>query len=90
MRCFNLTDVETPELRQRGLVNVPLAVRSVLIPPGEVREVPDDTLARRAVASYVSIGALSVDVLPPAYALRKDRDLKPGKVPEKALRVRRK
>lgn len=73
MKCFNLTDVETEELKSRGLVNMTLVVRSVVIHPGEFAEVPEDSLHRAAASGYVSLGALSVEVLPPAYVLRKER-----------------
>ena len=53
MKCFNLTDVETPDLQKRGFVNRLLVVRGVLIKPGESAEVPEDVLSRRDVEGFV-------------------------------------
>jgi hypothetical protein len=80
MKCFNLTDVETSELKRRGLVNVTLAIRSVLLPPGASSEVPDDEYSRRDASHYVSIGALAVDVLPSWYVLKKEQANPPAPV----------
>ena len=93
MRCFNLTDIETPELASRGLVNMTLAVRIHLIAPGASVEVSDDEASRRDAQHYVAVGAMAVDTLPPSYVLARDqrqRALPPTNTPEPALRVRRK
>lgn len=76
VKCYNLTDVETPELRNRHLVGATIAVRTVLIPPGGSAEVPDDPMARRDIDSYVALGALSVDTLPLHYVIAKGQELK--------------
>lgn len=73
MKCYNLTDVETPELKRRGLLNCVLAVRTVLIPPGEFAEVPDDATSRRDAQNYVKVGALAIDRPPLAYNVAKAR-----------------
>ncbi|NBO64656.1 MAG: hypothetical protein EBU88_07400 [Acidobacteria bacterium] len=79
MKCYNLTDVETPELKKRGLVNRVLAVRSVLIPPGGCADVPEDATSRRDADNYVKVGALAIDDLPIAYSVTKAR-MKPVEV----------
>ena len=83
MKCFNLTDVATPELKKRGLVNATLAVRSVIIKPGESAEVPDDHVSRRDAAGYVAAGAIAIDSVPVAYSVQKSRTQKaaPNQVP---------
>ena len=73
MRLFNLTDIPTAQLECHNLVNKTLAVRAALISPGDSVETDDDVLTRRDAAHYVTLGALAVDVLPPAYAVAKDR-----------------
>lgn len=83
MKCFNLTDVPTPELVKRGLVNATLAVRSVIIKPGDSAEVPDDHIAQRDAAGYVKVGALAVGNPPVMYVVQKSRTQKsaPAQVP---------
>lgn len=73
MKCFNLTDVETPDLLARGLVNVVLVVRTTAIKPGESAEVAEDSTSRRDVANYVKVGALAVESLPITYVVQKNR-----------------
>ena len=73
VRVYNLTDLETPELKSRGLVNQTIAVRSVLIRPGESKEVADDAITMRDLKGYREIGVVSVDVLPVEYATMKSR-----------------
>lgn len=89
MRCYNLTDVETPELKSRGLVNCVLAVRAVLIKPGESAEVPDDATSRRDAENYVKVGALSIDSLPLAYSVTKARMKPPEPVYKKSEKRKR-
>jgi len=89
MKCFNITDAETPELRARKLVNTTLAVHSILIPPGESADVPDDEVSRQDAASYVLVGALAVDTLPPAYALHKERERRAAIAEPEPVRRRR-
>lgn len=67
MKVFNLTDIETPILKSRGLVGVPIAVGSTLIAPGGEAEVGDTEMIRRDIVCFTAPGALSVGVRPPAY-----------------------
>lgn len=73
MKLFNLTDVETPELRRRGWVNLPLVVGTALIAPGGEAEVADTETVRRALASFTGPGALAVGARPPEYVVAKAR-----------------
>jgi len=70
MKCYNLTDIETPELKKRGLVNKTIAVGPVLIRPGESAEVSDNAVVRQAVKSYGD-SVIAVDRIPVAYAAAK-------------------
>lgn len=70
MKCYNLTDIETPELKKRGLVNKTIAVGSVLIRPGESAEVSDNAVVRQAVKSYGD-SVIAVDRIPVAYVAAK-------------------
>lgn len=74
--CYNITDVETPELKNKRLVGATLALRNVLISPGGSAEVPDDEMSRRDIKCYVDLGAIAVDVLPAEYVLAKGREFK--------------
>jgi hypothetical protein len=73
MKVFNLTDVETPRLKQHGMVNHTFGVGTLLLGPGDSGELPDaQGHARRPeVQKLVSVGALSVGELPPAYLAKK-------------------
>lgn len=73
VRVYNLTDIETPELKRRGLVNQTIAVRSVLIRPGETKELAADAITMRDLKGYQDVGVVSVDVLPVEYATMKSR-----------------
>lgn len=67
MKVFNLTDIETSELRRAGWVRVPIAVGPALIQPGEVAEVEDTEMVRQNIRCFTSKGALAVGVKPPSY-----------------------
>lgn len=81
MKCFNITDVETEELKKRGLVRTTLAVHGILIAPGESAEVPDDELSKRDAKGYVEVKALAVDELPASYVVAKSRTGRPAPLP---------
>lgn len=59
MKVYNLTDVATPALIQRGLVNVKIKVGSEVIDPGQSAEVQDSQEVRSKLSQYEGIGALS-------------------------------
>ncbi len=73
MKLFNLTDVPTPELERRHIINATLAVGQHLVPPGDSIEVDKTPDLVKAVASYVEVGAMAMDSLPAAYTAAKDR-----------------
>lgn len=75
MKIFSLTDVETPELKRRGWVGLPLVVGPALIGPGGEAEVGDTALVRRDLVSFISAGALAVGSRPPEYVVAKAKAL---------------
>jgi len=88
MKLFSLTDIETPLLKQRGLVGHTIAVGPVLLAPGASQDVTEEQIQhfRLGIQELITAGALALGTQPPAsYALAKERS-KPVKasVPEKA------
>lgn len=76
MLVHNLTDVETPTLTEKHLVNVPLVVGPHAIRPGTSAEVADDWLrmSRMGLQELVAQGAAAVGPQPPAsYILAKQK-----------------
>jgi len=69
MKVFKLTDVETPALKERGLINVPIVIGRHVVNPGGEAEVGNDELVKRDVLGFTTLGALSIGVRPPAYLL---------------------
>lgn len=67
MRVFNLTDVTTPVLVSRGLVNAPVRVGGKVIPPGGSSEVSNLSGAN----AFISLGALAVNECPAEYLKKK-------------------
>lgn len=70
MKVFNLTDVATPALTQRNLVNQILVVYGKQIAPGLSADFDDKEAAPivvKEVQHFLKSGALSVDKLPDAY-----------------------
>jgi hypothetical protein len=76
---FNLTDVETPALLSRGLVNATVSVRGVVIQPGESADVPGGNQAKWLIGA----GAISVGEPPKEYLEAKAKMVsqKPTEVP---------
>lgn len=71
VRLFNLTDVPTPELESRGLVNVPLIVGRTILAPGEEVHLELDGFTQPHVDEYVRLGAMSAGELPASYRVKK-------------------
>ena len=74
MKIFNLTDVETPALKQRHMVNQSLVVHGKPIEPGASVDFPlpeDRPIVARAVQHLLKAGAVAVDKLPDAYVKAK-------------------
>lgn len=73
MRVYNLTDVPTPALQQRNLVNRHLVVGNRMSNPGEYVDVEDTPSMRARLRSVVELGALALDTLPPRYVMQRQR-----------------
>lgn len=69
MKVFNLTDVETPKLKQHGMLNQSFAVGDKMISPGASEDIDDATFARvqPELQKLTEIGALSCDAAPDTY-----------------------
>ena len=83
MKLYNLTDVETPMLAQRGLVRSTIVVGRLLLEPGENRAASADQLAivRGGLQELVALGALAVGNQPPAkYIMMKERATPPAPI----------
>ena len=64
MKAYNITDVSTPQLEQKGLVNTPIKLGDTMILPGTMRDVH---ARHRAHAVQRFAGAIALDSLPPGY-----------------------
>lgn len=75
MKIYNLTDIETPKLREYGHLNHTLAVGSELLLPGQSVDVPDEVAKRleKGLEHLVNVGALALGELPAAYRLAKEK-----------------
>jgi hypothetical protein len=71
MKVFNLTDVETPKLKQRGLLNQTVVVGDKPIAPGASAEFEGTPWERASARHAASVGAVSVDALPGSYTTGK-------------------
>lgn len=69
VKVFNLTDVSTPNLEQRKFVNQHIAIGGRMCEPGQYIEQTDSPQLREDCKHLVSIGALSIDTLPPPYRM---------------------
>ena len=83
MVIHNLTDVETPQLKQRGLVNAHIAVGIVMTEPGKSVEAGRDEMILSHLQHFIQIGALAVDDLPASYKVAKER-MAPAPLPPPA------
>jgi hypothetical protein len=73
MRVYNLTDVSTPVLEQRGLLDQHVAVAGRMVAPGEYVDVEDTPTARANIALLLQLGAMAIDKLPPPYVLARQQ-----------------
>lgn len=69
MKVYNLTDVSTDVLVQRGLVQQSIATSGRMVAPGEYIEVEDTAKSRSDLAYLLQVGAVSIDQPPPPYVL---------------------
>lgn len=67
MRVFNLTDIPTKVLEQRKLIDQGIAVAKRLVRPGEFVEVEDTAHTRACLQDLLQVGAVAIDIPPPAY-----------------------
>lgn len=73
MRVFNLTDVSTPVLEQRGLLAQGIATSGRIVNPGEYVDVEDTPKSRSDLAYLLQVGAVSIDMLPPPYVVARQQ-----------------
>lgn len=73
MTVYNLTDVETPQLKKLGKVNSTFVVGRITLAPGQKSPTEDDPMTRQHVGPYVKDGMASINVLPPAYVVAKQK-----------------
>ena len=64
---YNLTDVATPDLEHRRLLNAHFAVGQHIVAPGSSVSVPDSATVRANVDLLVRVGALSLGSVPASY-----------------------
>ena len=84
MKIFNLTDIETPLLKQHKLVEHTFAVGPKLLGPGETAVVDDQYAAsvRAGIQVLVAVGALYVGAQPPPlYVIAKEKRRPPPPPP---------
>lgn len=67
VKVFNLTDISTPNLVQRKMLDHHIAIAGRMCEPGEFVEVEDSLSLREDCKHLVAIGALSIGALPPPY-----------------------
>jgi len=85
MKVYNITDVETPQLKSLGRVNIPIKLGDTIIPPGGSAIVHE---RYRSEVVQRFDGAAVIDTLPPSYngAARPKPTVKPKKEEKKALK----
>lgn len=82
VKVYNLTDIETPNLKQRALLNQHIAIGGRMCEPGEFVELEDSPVLRADTSHLVAVGALAIDRLPPPYAkARIDKHAGAGPLP---------
>jgi len=64
VKAYNISDVETPALQQRGLVNAHIRVGDRVLAPGTMHEIHP---RYRAMIVQRFQGAIALDALPPGY-----------------------
>lgn len=74
MKVYNLTDISTPVLEQRGLLNQHIAVAGRMVNPGEYVDVEDTPTARANLTILLQFGAVAIDKLPPPYTLARQQE----------------
>lgn len=67
MKVYNLTDVATSVLEQRGLVAQGIATSGRIVNPGEYVDVEDTVKSRADLEYLIQVGAVAIDQMPPPY-----------------------
>jgi len=70
MKVFNISDVETKKLKQRGLVGHTICVGKALLSPGTSVDLPDDAVQAKldGINELVDMGILALGAPPKGYA----------------------
>jgi hypothetical protein len=78
VKVYNLTDVETPTLKQYGLVRATVVVGAQSVAPGAsvVVEPKHELAARHHLEHLLSVGAVAIDEVPEKYVSAKDTPMK--------------
>jgi len=79
VKVYNLTDVETPALKQAKLLRQTIAVGRTLVRPGEAVDVLKEVLLTRDAKHFLAVGALAQEKVPAAYRVAQDQKNKGGK-----------
>jgi hypothetical protein len=87
MLVHNLSDVETPKLKQFGLCNMGIAVDGVVLMPGTSVEAADTAEVRAHLEHLCSVGAACIGDPPSEYTTAKGGKpalvfVEPPKAPE--------
>jgi len=73
VKVYNLTDIKTPVLEQRGLSDQGIAIAGRIVNPGEFVDVEDTPTSRGNLAYLLQVGAVAIDQLPPPYVLARQQ-----------------
>lgn len=82
MIVHNLTDVETPKLKQFGLLDCSFSIAGKTLAPGANADVPDGDHALLHLEHLCSVGAVALGDLPESYTKGKSA---PKEEPKPAL-----
>jgi hypothetical protein len=69
VKIYNLTDVHTPVLEKYRMLDQHIAVGTRMCEPGQYIEQEDSPTLRENCRHLVSIGALSIGMVPPPYTV---------------------
>lgn len=75
MKVFNITDASTAALRNQGLEGQHIRVGETVIAPGKSVTLRGTAKERAELQTYIKVGAVAIDELPPAYAAKRGLNL---------------
>jgi hypothetical protein len=86
VKVFNISDVETKQLKQRGLVSHSVVIGKQLLAPGASADVPDDVVQHKleGLNELVEFGVIALNTPPRGYAA-KAPEAEPAKEEEKPV-----